>query len=432
MVPLGDSERDDQSIKIEQGESLCITGTLDSGGFLSELGVVSSARDVSGPIIELRLDNSRGTRLVIRHSGTNWLEYRAHTIATPQDLAFPTSTLPVGPGAGNVESWKGERKLLLHGFRFLEGRSEQEVLALTHEPRTRNTSVFNASVTFGLWGGERGVDFGTPERRARARRFRLTAVHQRAGGGLDLDFTFGRVRAGVTFGAGGRTVQHGSTGTELSIGLAEIGFTLGYDVVRYEQLHAFVSTGIIGSSLYVDLAPGLTAFPDVKPWEGERVEFSASSWPVEIGTDYFIPLGRASATEYFILQFGTRVGWIEQLGGGVGRRMKETTRGSRRATGRPLRVARSPRARHRGSGTAGSQLFEARSGFSATPQRTSSSSMACAAFCIPSVPANLPLSSRCCEKERDRNAFGERHHAERGNRELRHLDGAQAAGRDPP
>jgi hypothetical protein len=315
VVPLGDSERDDQSIKIEQGESLCITGTLDSGGFLSELGVVSSARDVSGPIIELRLDNSRGTRLVIRHSGTNWLEYRAHTIATPQDLAFPTSTLPVGPGAGNVESWKGERKLLLHGFRFLEGRSEQEVLALTHEPRTRNTSVFNASVTFGLWGGERGVDFGT-----------LNDVLGRDGfgslpytsvqGGLDLDFTFGRVRAGVTFGAGGRTVQHGSTGTELSIGLAEIGFTLGYDVVRYEQLHAFVSTGIIGSSLYVDLAPGLTAFPDVKPWEGERVEFSASSWPVEIGTDYFIPLGRASATEYFILQFGTRVGWIEQLGGG--------------------------------------------------------------------------------------------------------------------
>jgi hypothetical protein len=38
--------------------------------------------------------------------------------------------------------------------------------------------------------------------------------------------------------------------------------------------------------------------------------------PLDVGTDYFVPFGRASATEHWILQFGMRLGWMQQFGEG--------------------------------------------------------------------------------------------------------------------
>jgi hypothetical protein len=313
VVPLGDDEsgRLAQAIKLQQGESVCITGTVDPWGMMIDLRVVPSAQGVSTPVVELRLERGDQDRLLVRHSGQNWLEYLGYAVRTQQNRAFRMSASPVGPGAANVETWtSGVDELWLAGLTFGSNPAHR-----AQRRRGRNPKVLNASVTFGFWGGERGIDFASLNGVLTRDGF-APLPYSRVMGGLDLDFTIGRVRGGVALGAGGSTVQHGESGAELSTWLSEIGFTLGYDFARYEQLHAFLSTGILVEDFYVERAPGLTAFPDVKPWEGDRIAFSAFSAPIEIGSDYFIPLGRASSNEFWIFQLGTRLGWIEQLGDG--------------------------------------------------------------------------------------------------------------------
>jgi hypothetical protein len=87
-------------------------------------------------------------------------------------------------------------------------------------------------------------------------------------------------------------------------------------VIRYHQFHVFLSTGIGVGTLDVDHPQGNSVFPDLNPWEGKRVEFEAWEVPFEIGTDYFVPFGRASTSEKWLLQWGVRAGWIEQISRG--------------------------------------------------------------------------------------------------------------------
>jgi hypothetical protein len=253
-------------------------------------------------------------RLRVRHSGEGWLYYDALRLVTQQDVAIPTHTLPVGPKMVATEEWPPRvRGLLLHGFRFGEPPRDHEPPVYRHH--TRDQTRLNLSVTFGFWGGERGVKLDTMNQWLLRDGFSPLS-YSGVMGGLDLDFTFGRVRAGVSLGGGGRTATHGSTGTELSTWLADIAFVAGYDVIQYRQFHVFVSTGIGVATLRLDRAAELTLFPDVQPWEGDRVTFSALSCPFEAGTDYFVPFGRASTTERWVFQFGTRFGWIQQLDAG--------------------------------------------------------------------------------------------------------------------
>jgi hypothetical protein len=135
-------------------------------------------------------------------------------------------------------------------------------------------------------------------------------------GGLDLDWTIYRVRIGLGFGGGSSTTRQRSSGKELVAGLSDLFFAVGYDVLRFEQLHVFLGTGIGRGQMLVDRPEGSTLFPDVQPWEGDVVRFSAPLLPFEIGTDYLVPLARAGSTGQWVLQFGARVGWLQQLGGG--------------------------------------------------------------------------------------------------------------------
>jgi hypothetical protein len=315
IVPFRDADTPQlsaQAVKLVPGESLCLTGNVDEAGDLQGLRLLRPG-ETATLIIALSLDRGEVTRLSLHHSSQRWLYYDALRLVTEQDVALPTSTLPVAPGLRAMESWDhGVRKLLLHGFRF-GGAPAQPVAR--RPPRVRDTSKLNASATFGFWGGERSLHTGDLDRVLARDDF---ASLQRVGimGGLDLDFTFGRVRAGVSLGAGGRTIERRSDGRELSTSMLEVAFTAGYDIIRYDQLHVFLGSGLGVADLYVEHTAGLTAFPDVQPWEGKRVKFSALEVPLDIGSDYFVPFARASGSEKWMLQFGARIGWSQQVGSG--------------------------------------------------------------------------------------------------------------------
>jgi hypothetical protein len=315
IVSLADADHPQlpaQGVKLVPGEVLCVTGDVDESGDLRNLRLAPTFGDNHGPIIELELDRSDLTRLFINHSGARWLYYDALRLVTEQDVAVPARTAPVPPHRSALETWEhGVRKLILYGFRF--GLAPSRVL----KPPTpvRDTSKLNLSVTFGVWGGERMVHLDELDRALARDGF---VPFERVGimGGLDMDFTIGRVRAGVGLGGGRRTTPDRGGGAELSAGMTEVAFTAGFDVIRYDQFHAFLGSGLGVGELFVDHPSGSTAFPQVEPWEGKRVKFSAWQVPLDIGTDYFVPFGRASSTERWMLQLGVRVGYTEQLGSG--------------------------------------------------------------------------------------------------------------------
>lgn len=317
VVPFGDADHPllpRQAVKLVPGETVCLTGKLDSSGDVQNLEVVADAASRSGLLIELRLERGEHTSLSVRHSGKGYLYYEALQLVTEQDVAFPTGVLPVGPGLLGAETWDhGVRKLVLHGFRF--GAAPNRRRAEARQQRGRNTSHLNASVTFGFWGGERSAKLDELNR-ALGRDAYYPLQQNHVVGGFDLDFTFGRARAGVGLGAGGRTTYQRGTERELSTWMSEIFFTAGFDVLRFQQFHVFLGTGIGSGQLYVDRPNSSRLFPDVQPWEGERVKFSALEVPFELGTDYFVPFARASGSEKWMLQFGVRGGWVQQFGGG--------------------------------------------------------------------------------------------------------------------
>lgn len=317
VVPFGDADHPTlprQAVKVLPGETICLTGAVDAAGDLQDLRVLASAAQGSGLWIKLKLTRGEYTSLSVRHSGKSYLYYDALQLMTEQDIAFPTGTLPVGPGMLGLETWDhAARKLVLHGFRF--GTAPERTKASKRQVRGRDTSHLNVSMTFGFWGGERSLKLDELDRGLERDGY-VPLQHSVIMGGLDLDFTFGRVRGGVAFGRGGLTTQQRGTGKELSTGLFEWGFTAGYDVLRFEQLHVFLGTGIGGAELFVDRPQTSTLFPGVQPWEGERVKFAAWEVPFELGTDYFVPFARASGSEKWMLQFGVRGGWVQQFGGG--------------------------------------------------------------------------------------------------------------------
>lgn len=314
VVPLGDRDLPrlpPQAIRIVPGEQLCITGTRDANGDLMSLRLVGNARGAGGPVVRLRMSRGSDSELEIAHSSDSWLFYNALRLVTQQDVALPTTTLPVPPHVSGVEQWdRATRKLLLYGFSF--GRPPP---ALRRSDRNeRDPGVLNLSATFGFWAGEHWARLDALSRALVQDGFAPLPRVARTGG-LDLDFTIGRVRGGVTFGAEGRTTRHLRTGAELSTWLTVIGFTGGYDVLRYEQFHLFASTGILFGDLRVDdRTPGLTLFRDVKPWEPDRVKAAYAALPLDVGFDYFVPLGHVSPTERWVVQIGARLGWIQQLG----------------------------------------------------------------------------------------------------------------------
>lgn len=317
VVPFGDADHPwlpRQAVKVLPGETLCLTGKVDSSGDLQELRMLASAEQGSGLWIELQLKRGERTSLYVSHSGKGFLYYDAFQLVTEQDLAFRTRALPVGPGLVGAEMWDhGVRKLMLHGFRL--GAAPAPWTPGRERERGRNASRLNASVTFGFWGGERSAKLDELNH-ALGRDAYYPLQQNHVVGGFDLDFTFGRVRAGVGLGAGGRTTYQRATERELSTWMSEIFVTAGFDVLSFRQLHVFLGTGLGSGQLYVDRPNSSRLFPDVQPWEGERVKFSALEVPFELGTDYFVPFARASGSEKWMLQFGVRGGWVQQFGGG--------------------------------------------------------------------------------------------------------------------
>jgi hypothetical protein len=320
IVPFGDAEHPlmpTQAVKLVPGESVCLSGDVDSSGRLSNLRFATPGEATpSQPRIAVALEQGHTTQLLISHSSQKWLYYGAAVVVTPQDLALLSSVVAVGPGMQGLEDWdKGVRKLLLFDFRFGPAPQVAEHRTQVSATRARDTSKTNLSATFGFWGGERTLRLGALEQ-ALARDGFGALDHVGIQGGLDLDFTFWRVRAGVGLGAGGRSTQQRLTGSELSTWMSEVTFHAGFDLISHRQFHAFVTGGIGVADLYVDRPQSSRVFAGPRG-DDNRAKFQVGTAPVDVGAEYFLPFARASASEKWLLQIGTRLGWVEQLGGGA-------------------------------------------------------------------------------------------------------------------
>jgi hypothetical protein len=341
IVPFGDAEHPElpaQAVKIVPGETLCLVGDRDEAGELINLQLAAETNAVTTDFVELKLERGDVTRLAVRHSSKSWLYYGIYALITQQDVAVPVRVLAVPGDQTALESWSPNvRKLMLYGFRL--GAPPTPMRPDDARPRRKLTGL-NASVTFGLWGGERSLHLPELDQ-ALARDGFAPLQHVGIVGGLDMDFTIGRVRAGVGFGTGARTTHHRTTGEELSTRHSDVLFTVGFDVLRYEPFRVFLGSGLGVASLYVDRRDGSTLFPDAKPWEGDRVDFTAFEVPFELGTDYFVPFGPVRGSERWLVQFGARVGWQQQVGSGV---WKTDDKGGRELAGPAVDLS-GPRAR---------------------------------------------------------------------------------------
>jgi hypothetical protein len=319
IVPFGDAEHPElpaQAVKLIPGETLCLFGERDEAGELTNLHLASETNAGATDFVELKLERGDVTRLAVRHASKSWLYYGTYALITQQDIAVPARSVPVPSDETAFESWSPNvRKLMLYGFRFGAPPTPMRPDDLPHGRPHRKLTGLNASITFGLWGGERSLHLPELDQ-ALARDGFAPLQHVGLIGGLDMDFTVGRVRAGIGFGTGGRTTHHRTTGDELSTRHLDVLFTVGFDVLRYEPFRVFLSSGLGVASLYVDRRDGSTLFPDAKPWDGDRVDFTAFEVPFELGTDYFVPFGPVRGSERWLVQFGARVGWQQQLGSG--------------------------------------------------------------------------------------------------------------------
>jgi hypothetical protein len=137
-------------------------------------------------------------------------------------------------------------------------------------------------------------------------------------GGVDLGAVYSRVRVGITLSAGRASTHDPDTGVELVTWLSMVGLTAGYDVIHYRTFSAFVATGILAGRLGLDASTeGLTVFPYNRAPDGRaQVSWGYSALPIELGTDQLVPLGKASENETWVLIFGVRAGWVQQLAGG--------------------------------------------------------------------------------------------------------------------
>jgi hypothetical protein len=316
IVPFGDPAHPrlpTQAVKLLPGESVCLTGDLDRQGQLVNLRL-ALPDTAPQPRVALSLEQGRATQLLVSHSSPQWLYYGAAVVVTQQDLALLTNVLSVGPGMQGLEDWdEGVRKLLLFDFRFGPPPQASERRTQVSARRQRDTTKTNLSATFGFWGGERTLRLAALEQALARDGF---GALDRVGiqGGLDLDFALWRVRAGIGLGGGGRSTQHRLTGKELSTWMSEVTFHLGFDLVSYRQFRAFATGGLGVADLYVDRPASSSVFAG--PREGDRAKFQVGTALFDIGAEYFFPFARASASEKWLLQVGTRLGWVEQLGNG--------------------------------------------------------------------------------------------------------------------
>ncbi len=247
-----------------------------------------------------------------------WLSMATATSAAPiceTQTQRPLSDIVVPLGDADSPELPPTAIKLLPGDSLRFGDEPMSLSEILRGRRTRNTKKTNVSVTLGAWGGERALHLENLDRALGRDGFaplpRVVIV-----GGIDADFTLGRARVGFTFGVGGQTTRQHANGKELTTRLPEWAFTAGFDVLRYQQLHVFLSTGIGVATLYVDRPAGSSVFPDVRAGEGDAVQFVALEAPVDVGAEYFVPFGRASPSEKWLLQFGVRLGWQAQLGSG--------------------------------------------------------------------------------------------------------------------
>ncbi len=317
VVPLGDADNPElppTAIKLLPGETLCVTGELDSAGELVRLRLLTAGEKSVAPVVELRFERAASAQLSVRHLSGKWLFYRAARLTTAQNLALGTHTANVAPGQTAMEHWGlNVRTLLLYSLRF--GDEPMSLSEILRGRRTRDTEKTNVSVTLGAWGGERALHLENLDR-ALGRDGFAPLPRVVIAGGVDADFTLGRARVGFTFGVSGQTTRQHANGKELTTWLPEWAFTAGFAVLRYQQLHVFLSTGIGVANLHVDRPAGSSVFPDVRAGEADRVQFVALEAPLDVGAEYFVPFARASPSEKWLLQFGVRLGWQAQLGSG--------------------------------------------------------------------------------------------------------------------
>ena len=163
------------------------------------------------------------------------------------------------------------------------------------------------------WAGEQQAPLDAVNATIRRDGFSpLPSVRRMAG--LDVQAVCSRTRAGVSLGAGRATTKDPREGRELVSWLSTVGIQAGVDVLRYRTLSVFVSAGIVAGRLSLESSDARLLLLDGRTHD--KAAFGFSALPLEIGTEQLIPVGKASHDEAWVLIFGVRGGWVQQLSGG--------------------------------------------------------------------------------------------------------------------
>ncbi len=301
-----------RALSLHSGEVLCVTGTPNAGGVLEDLRVLQSARGVATPVIELRLLRNGKTLLTVRHSSKQHLEYRPFAVWEQLDVTLEEHSRNAPPKGVATEQWDSRvQRLLLADFRFYDERSETGTArALAVDPEARRLWF-----SFDFWAGERYAAL-QPLNAAIARDGFVPISNTRFWFGGALDMALGRVRFGLNASGSKLTTPNLASDATLTTTFVEGGLSVGYDVFRYDYLSVHLSSGIGGGKLGLDpRTAGLSLFEgQYDPEAPGNAGWSYVALPIELGLDYIVPFvlsGRAA----LVVRFGSRFGWVQQLGG---------------------------------------------------------------------------------------------------------------------
>ncbi len=142
--------------------------------------------------------------------------------------------------------------------------------------------------------------------------FRSTA----AVAGFDLYANLGPVRLGLEAAGGRRSSQRLRPSQELALDSFDVSFLLGYDVLRDDDASVFVSTGFAGGN--IELATRGKGMGGLVTLQGQEygVMWYYTALPLQLGAQDFLRLGSADPGDVWVLRFGARATWFQQLAGG--------------------------------------------------------------------------------------------------------------------
>jgi hypothetical protein len=226
VVPLTDFGSSPAGVSIVAGETLCLSGTIEEGGFFEPR--LADATRGERVLVRVRMETSaKGTLLETRTASPRWMQVSTAAVSGPANLAIPSGMPDVPPGRNDVTHMDSSvRRLLLSGFRF-------------HDPPVMLR-----------YAPERAFELGA-EGLATVRR--MSALSRTfLGGGFAVELAIPRLRFALSLSTAAGSASITRDGNRVAASDTDARLDAGYEFLRWRGLTGFALGGLAASEFDFD------------------------------------------------------------------------------------------------------------------------------------------------------------------------------------